>query len=204
VTDAGGASAPLGPTPEPHIDGLDADAEILRAVADGDRRKAISLCARQHGASIGRLCMAMLGSQMDADDMTQETLLTAHQCLADFRGDGSVRGWLLGIARNKCLQHLEKSRRRGARLRLVTNVNTEAPPAPDEMESVQKRAEQARQLLTQVRPSDRDALLLRYSAELSFKEVALACGIDEAAARKRVSRALLRLRDVVGKEDSDD
>jgi RNA polymerase sigma-70 factor, ECF subfamily len=204
VTDAGGASAPLGPALEPHIGGLDADAEILRAVAASDHHKAISLCARQHGASIGRLCMAMLGSQMDADDMTQETLLTAHQCLAEFRGEGSVRGWLLGIARNKCLQHLEKSRRRGARLRLVTNADAGASPAPDELNGLQKRAEQARQLLTQVRPSDRDALLLRYSAELSFKEVALACGIDEAAARKRVSRALLRLRDVVGKEDSDD
>jgi RNA polymerase sigma-70 factor, ECF subfamily len=204
VTDAGGASAPLGPRLEPHIGGFDADAEILRAVAERDYRHAISLCARQHGGSIGRLCMAMLGSQMDADDMTQETLLTAHQCLGDFRGDGSVRGWLLGIARNKCLQHLEKSRRRGAKLRLVTNTDTEVSPEPGELDSLQKRAEQARQLLTQVRPSDRDALLLRYSGELSFKEVALACGIDEAAARKRVSRALLKLRDAVMREDSDD
>ena len=55
-----------------------------------------------------------------------------------------------------------------------------------------------------MRPSDRDALLLRFGADLSFKEVAAACGIDETAARKRVSRALARLRSVLEDENDDD
>jgi len=38
-------------------------------------------------------------------------------------------------------------------------------------------------------------LILRYAGGLSFREVAAACGIDEAAARKRVSRAHARLRE---------
>ena len=59
-------------------------------------------------------------------------------------------------------------------------------------------------MLEQVRPSDRDALLLRFGADLSFKEVAAACGIDESAARKRVSRALARLRSVLEDENDDD
>ena len=67
-----------------------------------------------------------------------------------------------------------------------------------------ERAQQARALLERVRPSDRDALLLRYCGELSFREVAAACGIEEAAARKRVSRALLALRSTLEKEKDDD
>jgi RNA polymerase sigma-70 factor (ECF subfamily) len=145
--------------------------------------------------------MAMLGSQVEADDMTQETLLAAHEGFATFRGESSVRAWLFGIARNKCLQHLEKNRRRGARLRLVTEAHV--TPA-DEVVGARQRAERARALLEEVRPSDRDALLMRYGADLSFKEVAVACGIDEPAARKRVSRALLRLRNVMKKEDAND
>jgi RNA polymerase sigma-70 factor (ECF subfamily) len=39
--------------------------------------------------------------------------------------------------------------------------------------------------------------LLRYEAGLSYREVGEACGVDEAAARKRVSRALARLRELV-------
>jgi RNA polymerase sigma-70 factor (ECF subfamily) len=145
--------------------------------------------------------MAMLGSQVEADDMTQETLLAAHDGFATFRGESSVRAWLFGIARNKCLRQLEKNRRRGARLRLVTEAH--ALPA-DEVVGAKQRAERARAMLEDVRPSDRDALLMRYGADLSFKEVAAACGIDEPAARKRVSRALLRLRNVLKKEDAND
>jgi RNA polymerase sigma-70 factor (ECF subfamily) len=146
----------------------------------------------------------MLGSQVDADDLTQETLLTAHQSFAEFRQQGSVRAWLLGIARNKCLQHLEKHRRRGARLRLVTAADAALGSTGEDVAGARGRAEQARALLAQVRPSDRDALILRYCGDLSFKEVAAACGIAEAAARKRVSRALAALRSAFGKETDDE
>jgi RNA polymerase sigma-70 factor (ECF subfamily) len=147
--------------------------------------------------------MAMLGSQVDADDVTQETLLTAHQSFAEFRRQGTLRAWLLGIARNKCLQFLERHRRRGARLRLVRDADAEPTTfQPDPL--MLERAQQARALLERVRPSDRDALLLRYCGELSFREVAAACGIEEAAARKRVSRALLALRSTLEKEKEDD
>jgi RNA polymerase sigma-70 factor (ECF subfamily) len=158
--------------------------------------------------------MAMLGSQVDADDLTQETLLTAHQGFAEFRQQSSVRAWLLGIARNKCLQHLEKHRRRGARLRLVTAGDAALGPlghgplglgsTAEDAVGARSRAEQARALLAQLRPSDRDALILRYCGDLSFKEVAAACGIAEAAARKRVSLALAALRSAFGRETDDE
>jgi RNA polymerase sigma-70 factor, ECF subfamily len=202
VSDGHRATAPLAPELGPQASPGALDAEILDAFTRGERRRALACCAREHGASIGRLCMAMLGSQVDADDMTQETLLSAHQSLLSYREEGSVRAWLLGIARHKCLQHLEKNRRRGARLRLVTTFD--ASPAADEVLAAKKRAEQARALLEQVRPTDREALLLRFGADLSFREVAMLCGIDEPTARKRVSRALSRLRGVLAKEDDDE
>jgi RNA polymerase sigma-70 factor (ECF subfamily) len=203
VTDAGSASAPASEDSEEQLGPAPDDGDILLALTRGERRRALSLCVQRHGRSIGKLCLAMLGSQQDADDVTQETLLAAHQAFAEFRHEGTLRAWLLGIARNKCLQHLEKHRRRGARLRLVRDMDA-AAAAPEEDLHTRKRAEQARALLERVRPSDRDALLLRCCGELSFKEVAAACGIAEAAARKRVSRALLLLRSTLGKEAEDD
>jgi len=67
----------------------------------------------------------------------------------------------------------------------------------DDLLEVRRRAERARELLERVRPTEREALLLRYTGELSFREVGEAVGIDEATARKRVSRALARLRELV-------
>jgi RNA polymerase sigma-70 factor (ECF subfamily) len=202
VTDVGGASAPASDRLEAPPSPADADQDIVLAVQRGEVRRALSLCVQRHGTSIGRLCLAMLGSQIDADDVTQETLLSAHQSFAEFRQQGTLRAWLLGIARNKCLQFLERYRRRGARLRLVRDAGVPATVPPDAL--VLERARQARALLERVRPSDRDALLLRYCGELSFREIAAACGIEEASARKRVSRALLALRSTLEKDKEDD
>ena len=95
------------------------DRAIEDAIRSGDYRLALTLCARHHGAAVGRLCMALVGSNAEADDLVQETLLDAHAAFADFRGDGSLRAWLFGIARRKCARHIERTTRRTARLRLV-------------------------------------------------------------------------------------
>src|SRR5690242_11217347 len=166
------------------------DASALSALEAGDKRRALTLCMRSHGSAVGRLCMALLGSQAEADDAVQDTFVAAHAAFDGFRGQGSLRAWLFGIARRRCARALE---RRGTR-----TDETEARHAPgaDELLEARRRAERARALLAEVRPSEREALLLRYVGELSFREVAEACGIDEPAARKRVSRALARLREL--------
>ena len=153
----------------------------------------LSLCARHHGAAIGRLCMALVGSQSEAEDLAQETLLAALAGISEFRGDGPIRAWLFGIARRKCARHLERHSRREARLRLIHDATR--GELADELLAKRQRAETARAALEAIRPSEREAVVLRFAGELSFRDVGVACGIDEAAARKRVSRALARLRD---------
>jgi RNA polymerase sigma-70 factor, ECF subfamily len=167
------------------------EASALSALRAGDKRRALGLCMREHGRAVGRLCMALLGSQAEAEDAVQDTFIAAHAGFDGFRGDGSLRAWLFGIARRRCARALE---RRG-----VTRTMEPDPghaPAADELLEARQRANTARALLADVKPSEREALLLRYVGELSFREVAEACGIDEPAARKRVSRALARLREL--------
>jgi RNA polymerase sigma-70 factor (ECF subfamily) len=167
-----------------------ADDDIVGAIRRGERETALAGCARRHGPALGRLCMAMLGSQAEADDAVQETLLAAHTAFDGFRGEGSLRAWLFGIARRRCARALEQRGPLGAAAEQTD------PRMADELLDVRRRAETARALLARVRPSEREALLLRYTAELSFREVGEALGIDEATARKRVSRALGRLREL--------
>jgi RNA polymerase sigma-70 factor (ECF subfamily) len=179
-------------------DGVDGDIEA--AIRGGDHRQALVLCARHYGEVIGRLCMSLTGSQHDAEDLTQETLLDAHSGFGGWRGEGSARAWLLSIARRKCARHLEKKTRRGAKLRLIYDRDRDRSPDSSRSEQavlLKQRAERARAALAELRPSEREALLLRYGAELSYQEIGQACGVDEAAARKRVSRAVATLRDTL-------
>jgi RNA polymerase sigma-70 factor, ECF subfamily len=175
---------------EPSID------PITAMVQDGRHREALAACARTHGTIVGRTCMALLGSQADADEATQETFLRAHRSMATYRGEGSIKSWLCGIARHVCAHALE-TRRRGRQL-------LEVVPAPDEADADGlARRQQARLLrdaLGRLKPTEREALVLRYVADLSHREIAVACNIDEAAARKRISRALARLRTVIPHE----
>jgi RNA polymerase sigma-70 factor (ECF subfamily) len=138
--------------------------------------------------------MALLGSQADADEAVQETLLRAHRAMATFRGEGTIKAWLCGIARHVCA-HMLETRRKGREV-------AELVPVPDDAEgrdmlATRQRARAVRDGLAHLKPSERDMLVLRFVAGLSSRELAIACNLDEAAARKRVSRALSRLRSVV-------
>jgi RNA polymerase sigma-70 factor (ECF subfamily) len=180
--------------------GEDRDASVEAALRRREHGAALTLCARLHGAAIGRLCMALVGSQADAEDLTQETLLAAHDAFDSWRGDGSIRAWLFGIARRKCARHLETRTAGRAKLELLRD-DVVASPDPADTASERQLSARARRALAEIRPSEREALILRYAGGLSFKEVAAACGIDEAAARKRVSRAHARLRAELGAEN---
>jgi RNA polymerase sigma-70 factor (ECF subfamily) len=136
----------------------------------------------------------MLGVRSEADETVQETLLAAYDGMDGFRGDGSVKAWLFGIARRQCARRLEVRTRQERRSKMIVDASNDAE-STESIVDVARRTMQLRAALNELRPTEREAVLLRYEAELSFKDVAIACGIDEPAARKRVSRALQRLRE---------
>jgi RNA polymerase sigma-70 factor (ECF subfamily) len=174
---------------------------IEALIASGQHREALGRCARDFALPLGRLCMAFTGSQAESEELVQETLLAAFDAFPQYRGDGSVRAWLFGIARRLCGRHVEMRARRSERLRLVHDADRNARDRDaGELALERERAERAREALGRLKPSEREAVVLRFEGELSFREVAAACGVDEAAARKRVSRALGRLRADLGEE----
>jgi RNA polymerase sigma-70 factor, ECF subfamily len=176
---------------------------IVELIHDGRHRDALAACARTHHVVLGRLAMALLGSQADADEAVQETLLRAHRAMASYRAEGSVKAWLCGIARHVCAHMLETRRRGRELLELVPPTGDDgcAKREARDVFAMRRRARALRVALDKLKPSEREALALRYVADLSHREIAEACGLDEAAARKRISRALDRLRSVMPTEE---
>jgi RNA polymerase sigma-70 factor, ECF subfamily len=170
------------------------DADILAAATRGAREEAAGLLVAVHAPALGRTCMALLGSQEEAEDALRETLRDALDGLAARRGDVSLRAWLSSIARKLC------ARRLAARTQPRGVDSLESPKSSVPTESV-TQAQRARRLLAEVKPTEREALVLRFGAELTFREVAEACGVDEITARKRVSRGLSRLHSSLGEDD---
>ncbi len=192
-------------TPGPHVvvgmeaalaEPLTEPDPIVVLLREGRHREALVACVKAHGGVLGRLCMALLSSSADADEATQETLLRAHRAMETYRGEGSIKAWLCGIARHVCA-HMLETRRKNRELLEVVPLETEAR---DGFAS-RRRARALREALSRLKPTEREALMLRYVADLSHREIAAACNLDEATARKRISRALARLRSVMPDEE---
>jgi RNA polymerase sigma-70 factor (ECF subfamily) len=108
-----------------------------------------------------------------AEDLTQETFLTAVRRFKDGRADEVTAQWLMGAARHKLLEHHRRAGREARRLRLVFSR-----PGDDALEPDRRRAshEPAVTLLRGLPGDQRTALALRYVEDLAVAEVASAMG----------------------------
>jgi RNA polymerase sigma-70 factor (TIGR02960 family) len=132
-------------------------------------------------------CYRILGSFQDAEDLLQETLLSAWQALDRFDGR-SLRAWLYRIATNRCLNHLRDSSRRP---KVTTAVGSESPFAgaahSDEPWWIEPYPDA---LIDAVEPGPEARYDARESIALSF-----VAGLQHLPTQQR---AALVLRDVLG------
>lgn len=170
------------------------DTRIAAYLMASDPHGAVALAARDYGAAIGRLCFLLLGSQSEADEAAQETLIAAYHSARSYRADGTARAWFYGIARRICAQRVATRLRQSRRLTMLLEDELHGPDASVLHDNAERDA-RVRAALDSLSPSDRELLVLRYDAEQSFRDIADTLGIDEAAARKRVGRALMRMRE---------
>lgn len=91
-------------------DGAEQDSDLLGGVRSGDER-ALEILVRRHAAALHRLAAAILGDDVLADDVVQETWLAALRSLDGFQGRSSVRSWLLAICANTARTRRGKERR---------------------------------------------------------------------------------------------
>ncbi|PBB45666.1 RNA polymerase subunit sigma [Mesorhizobium sp. WSM3866] len=85
------------------------DRALVDRVAKGDRA-AVRLLFMRHHARIYRFVARQTGSEMMADDITNEVFLELWRQAPGFEGRSEVSTWLLGIARFKALSLLRKKK----------------------------------------------------------------------------------------------
>ncbi len=183
------------------------DTELVRRAQAG-QIDAFEELTNRHEQRVYSLALRMLRHEQDAEDVTQQTFLSALENLTRFRGEASFSTWLLRIASHAALKVIRK--RKGLNTVSLeeatekTGQHDTVPhpeyiadwrQSPEELvhkNEVQRLLDEA---LGQLDEKHRVVFLLRDVEGLSVKETAEALGLSEANTKVRLLRARLQLRE---------
>ena len=145
-----------------------------------------------------RLAVAMLHSDVDAEDAVQEAVYKAWRHRGRFRSGSPMQPWLLAIVANEC-RAAQRSRWWS-----ITRLPAGALPGVEGAADLTPESAALRRAIRALSHDHRLVIALRYYLDLSFDEVAQVLNISTKAAKSRTYRALQRLRldpEVAGDED---
>lgn len=183
------------------------DTVLLEGVA-ARNRDSFELLVARHQDAVFRFARVITGSHEDAEDVLQETFLAAYRGAASYRGESSVRTWLLVIARNAAFRMV---RNRKPQTELdetgVWELGLKAGWGRTDPESLAIQAEQRAQLeaaLSMLEPEAREVIVLRELEGLSGEDAASVLGLSTTAMKSRLHRARLKLAAALGRGDRND
>lgn len=161
---------------------------LIERAATGDDL-AFETIVRRHTDAVWRLARANLRDDFTAEEVVQDTFLKAHRALPSFRGESSVRTWLLAICQRTCI---DRTRRK--RPTLVSLDEARRARAREERPEVAVAIVQSMDRLS---PDERRAFTLVDVLGYSREEAAQIVGVPASTMRSRVAKARLRLMDAL-------
>jgi len=179
------------PTPRPEFDGAGSD-EVLLAMrfADGDGR-AFERVLADYWRPVLTFSTRLLHDGEAADDVAQETFLRVWINRTEIQ-PGQLRAYIFRVARNLVVDETRKRRVRG-RATDTTGISTTVP-RPDQVVERDEQHEAIQHAVDSLPPKRREAFILAYLHELSYKEVADVLGVSVSTVKNHVASALMDLR----------
>lgn len=147
-------------------------------------------CFGQRLLNVGR---RYCRTETEAEDAIQDVMLSAGKHLQDFRGEGSVEGWLVRMVANAC-HHLRRGRKNDAGLHDVDAVLTAQESTPEQSAQAGQLSSALGEALLELAPADRMIVLLAEAEGWTGPEIAEKVGLTAGAVRVRLTRARTKLR----------
>jgi RNA polymerase sigma factor (sigma-70 family) len=178
------------------------DAKLAERAREGDT-DAYERLVRMHQAVAFRAAYLVTGDAPEAEDATQEAFVKAYRALNRFRPGASFRPWLLAIVANEARNRRRSAgRRANLTLRAAQEGSSVATAvSPEAAVVAAERREELLSSLGELCEDDRSVISCRYFLELSEEETAATLGCARGTVKSRLSRALVRLRETMGKEE---
>ncbi|MEM9079522.1 MAG: sigma-70 family RNA polymerase sigma factor [Verrucomicrobiota bacterium] len=147
------------------------------------------LISRYEGL-IYNTCRRVIGSDEDAEEVAQDTLLQIFHKIHQFEGRSSFKTWLYKIVHNYCRNRISKivRKREGQNAYEEHSTNEQEDREADERRAHLSQA--VEEALGKLKKTEREIIVLKYMSGLTIQEIADVLDVKLSAAKMRLYRAL--------------
>jgi RNA polymerase sigma-70 factor (ECF subfamily) len=174
------------------------DAELLRRIGQGDE-DAMAAFYREHGRVVFAQVLLVAGERVLAEEIVQDTMLAVWRGAGSFRGESSVRSWVIAIARRQT-----RDRLRARRLRVVDDAfladQPGSGPGPEVMALDRAELAEVKSAIRELAPAHREVLGLAFGSGLSLPEVADVLEIPVGTVKSRLAAARTALNRILNQK----
>ena len=163
------------------------DAGLLRRIVGGDK-EAMASFYREHNRVVFAQALLVVGERVPAEEIVQDTMLAVWRGAGSFRGESSVRSWVIAIARRQ-----SRDRLRGRQLRVVDDAfladRPGSGPGPEVVALDRAELAEVQGAIRGLAPAHREVLGLAFGCGLSLVEVAHVLEIPLGTVKSRLAAA---------------
>jgi RNA polymerase sigma factor (sigma-70 family) len=170
------------------------DTELLRQYAQSGSETAFTELVQECMPLVYSAALRMVrGDETLAKDVAQTVFIDLARKAGSLLDREVLAGWLYASARLAASKAVRGDHRRGRRERIAASMEerTTPPESPQDLSELKLVLDEA---MSELGSDERNAVLIRFFQDKDLKEVGLALGISEDAARMRVTRALAKLQ----------
>lgn len=180
------------------------DGQLIKAYQEGNN-DALSCLIKRHKDKVYTSIYMLVKDKYLAEDLFQETFLKIVRTInaQRYNEQGKFLPWAIRVAHNLCMDHFRKVKReipilteKGDDIFDLLSFVGDAPK--NSMEQKQIHAS-IRKLVEELPEDQREVIVLRVFADLSFKEIATMTGVSINTALGRMRYALINLRKMIEK-----
>ncbi len=174
------------------------DYELIKRFLEGDE-SAYNLLVRKYQKKIYWYARRMLGNHSDADEVTQEVLITLYEKLHTFKFEASLQTWLYKVTNSKTLNLMRKQKVREYLSLDALFGNRTGEDILTDYENKEKLI-LVEKALKKIPPKQREVFILRHFDELSYNEIAAITGKSVGTLKANYFHALKKITEIVGNE----
>ena len=168
----------------------------IKRLAQSDQRSAMEVVIQKYREPLYFHARYILKDHQEAYDLVQEVFIKAMRETRLYDDEFKIKAWLFRVTTNLCFNQVRNRKRRGALL--DTMMKPEALSA-DQFKSVfeGEQRDEVMAGLDQLSEDHREILVLRYYDDLSYSEISDVLKVKLGTVMSRLSRARLRLMEVM-------